>query len=212
VKLLLADERVDPSAEDQYPIRFASAAGQLEVVKLLLTDKRVDPSAERQYAIRWASEKGHLEMVKLLLADKRVDPSADYQYAIRWSAHRGHLEVVKLLLFDQRVDISGISPPSSYPEILSLFLLRQAYRRKMFATKQQPNQDQLDILSVVADIEKIEAQRKSLLDAYLLSDLSNLCLGYVPDLFCHFEGKTSSLVEPNSNKFPRFSFAHLSTL
>ena len=36
VKLLLQDKRVDPSAEDNYAIRWASANGYTEVVKLLL--------------------------------------------------------------------------------------------------------------------------------------------------------------------------------
>jgi hypothetical protein len=120
---------------------------------------------------------------------------------------------VKLLLSDQRVDISGISPLPSSPEILALFLLRQSFRRKMIEAKQR-HQDQPDFLAVVAGIEKIESQRKALLDDHLLSDLSSLCLSYVPDLFCHLDGKISSLIDPitSSGKFPRFSFDTLSVL
>ena len=66
------DEGVDPSAQDNRAIRWASYNGHIEVVKLLLTDKRVDPSADDNIAIRWASENGHTEVVKLLLTDKRV--------------------------------------------------------------------------------------------------------------------------------------------
>jgi hypothetical protein len=47
VKLLLADERVDPSANDNYAIRFAAKNGHKEVVKILLADERIDPSADR---------------------------------------------------------------------------------------------------------------------------------------------------------------------
>ena len=107
VNLLLNDNRVDSSVDNQCAIRTASENGHIEVVKLLLNDNRVDPSVDNQYAIQWASNNGHIEVVKLLLNDPQVDPSADNQYAIRWASSKGHVEVVKLLLNDQRVDPSA---------------------------------------------------------------------------------------------------------
>ncbi len=68
VKLLLADDRVDPSYK---AIIQASRYGHPEVVKLLLTDDRIDPSAQNNDAIMRASSEGNLKVVKLLLADKR---------------------------------------------------------------------------------------------------------------------------------------------
>ena len=97
---------VDPSASDNWAIRWASKNGHLEVVRLLLGDKRVDPSASDNWAIRWASQNGHTEVVRLLLQDKRVDPSTDNNCAIRWASQNGHTEVVRLLLGDKRVDPS----------------------------------------------------------------------------------------------------------
>jgi hypothetical protein len=44
VKLLMKDERVDPSAQSNAAIRYASENGHSLVVELLLKDKRVDPS------------------------------------------------------------------------------------------------------------------------------------------------------------------------
>ena len=44
MSLLLADPRVDPSADDNYTIRWASNNGHDKVVSLLLADTRVDPS------------------------------------------------------------------------------------------------------------------------------------------------------------------------
>jgi ankyrin repeat protein len=240
VKLLLADKRVDPSVDDQYTIRWASAKGhadvvkvlladqrvdpskairlvcnmgRAEVMKLLLADQRVDPSADDQYAIGEASANGHTEVVKLLLADQRVDPSADNHYAIRWASAYGHADVVKVLLSDQRVDISGL-PDSYSPQVLALFSLRRSYRLELERKQQSPNSVSA-LCSVLADLKRVESQRKALLDDHLVSDLSNLCLEYVPDFFCHFDGKVSSLVDSNSdsdNKFPRFSFGNLSTL
>src|SRR5215217_300964 len=42
VKMLLADERVDPSANNNSAIQGASMKGHLEIVELLLADERVD--------------------------------------------------------------------------------------------------------------------------------------------------------------------------
>jgi hypothetical protein len=49
VKLLLSDKRVDPSAADNYAIRYASKKGHYDVVELLLADERVDPSCGLQH-------------------------------------------------------------------------------------------------------------------------------------------------------------------
>jgi ankyrin repeat protein len=104
VKLLLADPRVDPAADDNCAILDASSSGYEGVVKQLLTDPRVEPAARGNKAIRCASSCGHVSVVKLLLKDARVDPSADSNKAIRFASYNGHASVVKLLLADPRVD------------------------------------------------------------------------------------------------------------
>ncbi len=95
---------VDPSANDNEAIRWASMDGHTSVVKLLLEDPRVDPSADDNQAIRWASADGYTDIVKLLLEDPRVDPSAHGDDAIRRASEQGHTSVIKLLLEDKRVD------------------------------------------------------------------------------------------------------------
>jgi ankyrin repeat protein len=104
VKLLLADERVDPAARNDWAIRHASRNGHSGIVKLLLADERVDPAADANYAIQIACKNGHVVVVDLLLADQRVDPAANIDYPIRCGSQNGHLEVVKKLLADKRVD------------------------------------------------------------------------------------------------------------
>jgi len=74
VEMLLAF--VDPSANRNEAIRWASVNGHSDVVKVLLADSRVDPAAYDNEAIRWASADGRTDVVKLLIADLRVDPSA----------------------------------------------------------------------------------------------------------------------------------------
>ncbi len=54
VELLLKDDRVDPSAYDNYAVKYASERGHRDVVQLLLTDSRVNPSSGDNYAIRQA--------------------------------------------------------------------------------------------------------------------------------------------------------------
>ncbi len=105
-KVLLSDQRVDPSDDDNQAIVLASLKGHTEVVKLLLADQRVDPSDNDNKAIFVASLEGHTEVVKLLLADQRVDPSDEDNDSIQKASEHGHIEIAKLLLADQRVDPS----------------------------------------------------------------------------------------------------------
>lgn len=72
VKLLLQDKRVDPSAEDNYAIRWASANGREEVVKLLLKDKRVELFAKDE-AINCISAFSRNDDIKFLLEKCKFD-------------------------------------------------------------------------------------------------------------------------------------------
>ena len=71
VKLLLADERVDPTWNDNKAIRVASKKGYTEIVKRLLSDSRVNPEAFDNEAIKSAYKNNHIEVIKLLIP--RVD-------------------------------------------------------------------------------------------------------------------------------------------
>lgn len=93
----------DPSADDNYAIKWAAERGNIAVVKLLLKDPRVGPSICDDEAIQLAAKNGHITVVELLLKDKRVDPSAGHDWAIRLAAGNGHTPIVKLLLKDSRV-------------------------------------------------------------------------------------------------------------
>ena len=103
VKILLNDNRVDPSARNNEAITWASENGNLNIARLLLADPRTDPSTDDNLPIKVASEKGNLNVVRLLLADFRTDPSAEYNWAIKAADKNGHIEVVRLLLTDPRV-------------------------------------------------------------------------------------------------------------
>ena len=81
VKVLLADERVNPNMADEHgrtALMFAAHNGHAPVVTLLLADERVDPNMANQHgrtALMYAAKKGHAPVVTLLLADERVGPN-----------------------------------------------------------------------------------------------------------------------------------------
>ena len=104
VKFLLADPRVDPSVEDNWPIRMASYNGNFTTVKLLLSDPRVDPSVNNNDAICVASCNGKFNVVEILLKDPRVDPSTRNNYPFHMASIKGNKDIVNLLKCDSRVD------------------------------------------------------------------------------------------------------------
>ncbi|KKK52658.1 hypothetical protein LCGC14_3102700, partial [marine sediment metagenome] len=125
VKLLLADGRVDPTADNNWAFRLSSKKGHTDVVRLLLEDGRADPTSDNNLAIQLSCKNGHTDVVKLLLADGRADPSASNNkwggisfltgrpadpaaygnnLAIQLSSRNGHTDVVRLLLADGRAD------------------------------------------------------------------------------------------------------------
>ncbi len=131
-KILLDDERVDPTFNKNIALRHATTNNNICVVELLLNDKRIEPvvwnfdlmhivcvegyvdifklllsnnKIEPGHCIRYAAYGGFLEIVNCLLQDPRVDPSADNNIAIRYATERNHIEIVKLLLEDSRVGV-----------------------------------------------------------------------------------------------------------
>jgi hypothetical protein len=56
-------------ADDNQALRFAAAAGRLEVVRLLVDSGRVDVHACDNSAIRLAHQYGHSEVLRLLMRD-----------------------------------------------------------------------------------------------------------------------------------------------
>jgi hypothetical protein len=224
-KLLEARAKPTISANSSnFAFLWACSEGCVLLVKLLLADKRVhldpqekDPEVVISNPIETACDKNHPEVMRLLLADERSDPSANNQFAISVACSNGHLEYVKLLLADHRVlppSVSSFSLSSSL-DALAPCLLRRSFRRELLESKHQDVYASLDCRSVVENIEAIEAERKALLNLYLLSDWSSICLDYSPDLFCLDqptlidENLTTSSSSEEILKFPRFSFAHL---
>jgi ankyrin repeat protein len=119
VRLLLADKRVDPSADHNRAVRCARSA---DVVELLLRDERVDPCVDENALLRRALQDADIELVRLLLADRRVHV-ANVAFPLpgspRSSLDRGGwLALFDVLLRDGRID----------PRANSGAIMRQAVR------------------------------------------------------------------------------------
>ncbi len=98
IPLLLATPSVDPTINDNEPIRMAAMKGSFHAVRVLLKDKRVDPTALHNSPIRWAAIEGHTDIVGLLLQDPRVDPTDKDNSALHMAVKNRHESVVLELL------------------------------------------------------------------------------------------------------------------
>ena len=88
VKTLLADGRIDPSANDNYAIMKAFMNGHGEVVKILQADPRV---------FMKAVESGDFGYIKSTLSDRSCDLSNYYHAAHEMASRKGHMKIVKRL-------------------------------------------------------------------------------------------------------------------
>ncbi|KAJ3082254.1 hypothetical protein HDU99_003238, partial [Rhizoclosmatium hyalinum] len=112
VELLLvrAQDSIDPTTENNRPIRYAASQGFTKVVRLLLdlSPDLIDPSALDDIAFRNACERGYLEIVERLLEDPVVDPAAGDNAGLRMACEYGHIGIVKILL--QLGNDTGVDP------------------------------------------------------------------------------------------------------
>ncbi len=75
VKMFLADERFDPTLDNNFAICWAAESSKsVDTIKLLLEDGRVDPSENNNEPLYNAMAKHNYEVAKILLTDPRVDP------------------------------------------------------------------------------------------------------------------------------------------
>ncbi len=115
VEALLQDERFDATANQNAPIRLASASGHKQIVLLLYkTDNRVDVTVENNATLRFAVSKGDTEVVELLLNDNRVDPTPQANALFLAACKKGFTQILQLLLQDTRItsavdDITGFN-------------------------------------------------------------------------------------------------------
>jgi len=103
---LLKSDAVDPSCDNNSPIRSACIFNRLPIVQLLLRDGRANPADTKNETIYYACYYGSAGMVKLLLEDERVDPD-DARNPHKPIHIASHLDITRLLMNDGRVDPSS---------------------------------------------------------------------------------------------------------
>lgn len=117
IRLLLADDLIDPTLDNSSVLVEACREGKVKAVKLLLKDERADPGALNQRCMtvtcraRSTSEnsderirlsRARAEVVRLLLADSRV--TLEMRFAVD-ASHRGHNDdILAVLAADERME------------------------------------------------------------------------------------------------------------
>jgi hypothetical protein len=202
---LLADPRVDPTADDNSAIGLASQEGHGAVVELLLADPRVDPADLENYAIRLASQNGHVTVVELLLGDPRVDPSKGRRSALQLASKGGHIEVVRMLLTNTNVVVTAsvltAADAGNHEDVFRLLIDEQpAVIFDLFAGGAQCMPNGL-LVNELRRLEKLSARALMLAVEHRTGGASRLSdvLRYVADEFACFD-VDDSLVEDNSDE------------
>lgn len=111
VRLLLADARADPAADDSAALRAAAACGHApEVVELLLADGRSDPAAKACDALLQAIKVFDERTALRLLADPRMPDisTVPQQHFLREAAQRGLASVVSHMLAGPHADAAAV--------------------------------------------------------------------------------------------------------
>lgn len=107
VKLLLTDNRIDPTQNKCQVVYQTAHFGYTQMVDLFLSNDRVVECGGRQAAFDGAVEFGSFSLVDELLESKDVNPAKDDNHAIRQTASRNDIRMMKQLLGDSRVDPSA---------------------------------------------------------------------------------------------------------
>jgi uncharacterized membrane protein len=98
LKVLLADERVDPGYDNDLLLHTAIDDGLYpEVIRLLLESDKVNPASRENLAIKEAAKKKPQKIAELLLATGKVDVSSDH-YIAYWNAvDNKHSEIATMI-------------------------------------------------------------------------------------------------------------------
>jgi len=112
--ILIGDERVDPTIQDQRALVTAARSGNAGVVKALLNHKGVDPNAQNNTPLLEAIANARSGVIDVLLDDDRVEPekyTRDVQAALRKALKMGYKEFV-----DDFVESVGIPFVAEEPQ------------------------------------------------------------------------------------------------
>lgn len=182
----LLDRGMDPTCNDNYPLRRACETGQLAVIELLLSCPGIHPQVCNNCPIRMACREGHVEVVKFLLS-RGADPTAKHNFALRMASRNGHVEVVKLLL-----QIKDVDPADKDNESLRMAVRNghqavvEVLRRHPAVLRQLRISPVVEAQSIVDRMTAIERSELGLLvsiDETLEKDGTLTCLALIAVIF-----------------------------
>ncbi|KAJ3130652.1 hypothetical protein HK100_007768 [Physocladia obscura] len=106
VALILSyNNLVDPSAQDEAALRYATINGNTEIVKLLLHDPRVYPSALNNKSLINALRKNHIDIALLIIQDPRCDLYTGEPMVL--AAQNRQSEIVRMFLARMDPSVQG---------------------------------------------------------------------------------------------------------
>lgn len=110
VRLLLKDNRCDPSCSNNILIIGASRCNHLDIVKELMKDNRVNPSDQDNYALYLSCLLDQTGLARELMKDPRTSPNGTYpdrsDSALYISSYFNNPDIIKILLKHPAVDVN----------------------------------------------------------------------------------------------------------
>lgn len=85
VNVLLKRSDVDPSYQENEPLKMACGFGHLDIVKMLVSLPGVDVTCDKNRALFMAAKRGHKDIVEYLLSFPGVDPYDNDAAAMKWA-------------------------------------------------------------------------------------------------------------------------------
>jgi ankyrin repeat protein len=107
VRLLLADERVDPNYDDEIVMQTAASMSDLATVAALLTDKRVRVTKENVISSVSNKNRGVFALLLSKLRDRHLDDAIFMRRLFQAACEVGTIESVELLLDQPDVKVDA---------------------------------------------------------------------------------------------------------
>lgn len=100
---LLTNGPLEPSAENNYSIRYMCRFGYDVLLRVLLENSNIDPSQPRNKCIKYATKYGHYNCVVLLINDYRVNPCVDNLKCLKYIIINEDYDLFNLFINNYRI-------------------------------------------------------------------------------------------------------------
>jgi hypothetical protein len=106
-KIFFKAEKVDPSLDNHWAVKFSENNNNVEVLNLLYNDERILKHTLYNYYFNIFQSEGNLHgMIFLLNSNNFVPMIGNYLQALNFACEKGYLDVVKFIIKKKEVDIT----------------------------------------------------------------------------------------------------------